>query len=241
LTGDDLFIPVIQYGSSNCFEFKGNREVSEKNWGTVKFGLELLHKNLFTKDEIYLLAIDFGNPSSFGDFPFKARGRQFSSQKEATNWFYNGIKNAMPLEQYVEYGNTCMVFDWSNANINDWNRTYVKTTKELIDAINNCSDAKHCSVKFQQRDLYLPKIRRKRKEQKQVQGYWVVTLDDDGDKSYLNRKSKRGFKYCGWLSNAKKFKTEKDAARYIGVLKKSLYQFEKYNFKTEFVDKIAIL
>ena len=102
-----------------------------------------------------MLAIAFGKPSSYGDFPNKSRGQQFKDSKEATNWFYNGIKSALCVEQYVELRNTIQVLDWSNEDIKRWKYTRVNTTKELLDAINECSNPIRCSVQFRERKLNL--------------------------------------------------------------------------------------
>ena len=212
-TGDykeDKFIPVLQHGANNCWQFGARgQEIPEKDWSSWSYTRTGKGNVICDKEEITRYGVEFGNPSSYGDLPFKARRRQFDSPMQASRWFWNGMKTAMTVEQYVEYGNTIRVVDTSEAYPH-WKHVGVKTTEELVETINIIGQTK-CYVEFTGRILYRPKKLKVHHEPIPVDHFFVVKFDGQ----YVNKLTSRRLRYSRWMSDAKKHVTEKSALAYM--------------------------
>ena len=91
----DRFIPVVNHGSSNCFDFDAcGREVPEKHWSVLNYTFH--GRQLFTEEEIRQIAAIYEAANSDNrDGIRKSRNRSFDVG-EFGRWIMNGIKRLTP-------------------------------------------------------------------------------------------------------------------------------------------------
>lgn len=87
----DRFIPVVNHGSSNCFDFDAcGREVPEKHWSVLNYTFH--GRQLFTEEEIRQIAAIYEAANSDNrDGIRKSRNRSFDVG-EFGRWIMNGMK-----------------------------------------------------------------------------------------------------------------------------------------------------
>lgn len=95
----DRFIPVVNHGSSNCFDFDAcGREVPEKHWSVLNYTFH--GRQLFTEEEIRQIAAIYEAANSDNrDGIRKSRNRSFDVG-EFGRWIMNGMKTAHTMEEY---------------------------------------------------------------------------------------------------------------------------------------------
>ena len=109
---EEKYIPVVNHGSSNCFEFDSRgREIPEKNWSVLNYPYP--EQMLFTAEEIQKIA-DFYEEVSMSNRggTKKSRNRAFE-ENEFRRWILSGMKSAYTVEEYAEFGNRVIVIDYS--------------------------------------------------------------------------------------------------------------------------------
>lgn len=228
----DKIIPVLQHGSNNCFEVTwNNREIAEKNWSNWTFTKEGRGSIICDALQIINYAKEFSRPSSFGDMPFKARGRQFE-EVEAYRWFFNGMRTARTVEEYTALGNTVKVYAYID---NGKTNTYtVKTTEELLSMLEVMKNDNPW-VGFVGRDLHLPKKEVKIRPKKEVDHFWAIYIEGYG---YL-RKRTSGKIYSTTNSDyAKKFKTAEQAQK---VMEQIAPKYDYITFCAKKVEEKAMI
>jgi len=153
----DRFIPVVNHGSSNCFDFDAcGREVPEKHWSVLNYTFH--GRQLFTEEEIRQIAAIYEAANSDNrDGIRKSRNRSFDVG-EFGRWIMNGMKTAHTMEEYRACGNTVVVVEYAEPV---WKKHVVYTTKQLLDKL--CElDGKPISVSFwDNRTVMHPPTRRK--------------------------------------------------------------------------------
>lgn len=109
----DRFIPVVNHGSSNCFDFDAcGREVPEKHWSVLNYTFH--GRQLFTEEEIRQIAAIYEAANSDNrDGIRKSRNRSFDVG-EFGRWIMNGMKTAHTMEEYRACGNTVVVVEYQN-------------------------------------------------------------------------------------------------------------------------------
>ena len=127
----DRFIPVVNHGSSNCFDFDAcGREVPEKHWSVLNYTFH--GRQLFTEEEIRQIAAIYEAANSDNrDGIRKSRNRSFE-EGEFGRWILAGMKSAHTVEEYKKYGNTVVVIDYSDSY---WRKHSVFTTEELVEKL----------------------------------------------------------------------------------------------------------
>lgn len=88
-------IPMALYGSNNCTEFVKGREVREKHWGVYANG-----QTEFRPEEYIKFLEGFCGGSYQEHF---MKNSKWVDDKALIRWAKNGIKNAMTLEEILEY------------------------------------------------------------------------------------------------------------------------------------------
>ena len=103
----DRFIPVVNHGSSNCFDFDAHgREVPEKHWSVLNYTFH--GRQLFTEEEIRQIAAVYEAANSDNrDGIRKSRNRSFGVG-EFGRWIMNGMKTAHTVEEYRACGRALM-------------------------------------------------------------------------------------------------------------------------------------
>jgi len=125
----DKFIPIINSGSNNCWQYYNRREVPEKSWNVLNWKRD--YQFLFSESEIKDIARDYELNNQKSGMDFKSRNRCFENG-EFERWIINGIKNAYTIEEYVSFGNRFFVLDYSPAETEKWKKHSLKTTTELL-------------------------------------------------------------------------------------------------------------
>ncbi|MGH2331773.1 hypothetical protein [Thermoanaerobacter mathranii] len=201
------YIPMVQMGNSNVFEISpySGKEIPEKTW----FVLNTLGTNqvIFSENEIMQMAADLEKDAEYGNI---AKTRYtFFKPGEITRWFRSGIKNAKTLEDYVSWGNKLEVEVRTDK---DYQLFYPTTTEELLNEILLYQIAgKRINLYFNERNFKTPRLFRKRKE-KTLQEYPFIIETEIG---YLHHMSKYKIYATYIAEQAKKFRTEKEAQKYI--------------------------
>jgi len=230
----EKYIPLANSGSNNTWEYVGDRQVPEKYWNVLNWKHE--YQFFFTESEIKEIARVYDLYNQESGIIFKSRNQCFAPG-EFERWIINGIKNAYTVEEYVSFGNSFYVLDYSPQETEDWKRYPFKTTKELLDILDDLKDIRKKEIKlWDSRDVYRPKAKRKPKKPLKASAfteYYVLKGEYKESTVYfikLNRNG--GFKYSLYHTSnqIKVFRNEKDASAY---LKKYQYIFKRYNFIPE--------
>lgn len=226
----DRFIPVVNHGSSNCFDFDAcGREVPEKHWSVLNYTFH--GRQLFTEEEIRQIAAIYEAANSDNrDGIRKSRNRSFDVG-EFGRWIMNGMKTAHTMEEYRACGNTVVVVEYAEPV---WKKHVVYTTKQLLDKL--CElDGKPISVSFwDNRTVMHPPTRRKNDSlnHNELSEYYVLRADQG---FFVKRSSRRIWfarKISPTAASVRKFRTEKVAQRYLsGILMTMLSSSQKLHFR----------
>lgn len=203
------YIPIINQGSSNCYEYnQDGRKVRERYWHVLNLGCR--GKILFSRDDIektakYFEAINEDNkgllrPSRYMEF----------KTGELERWILSGIKSALTVEEYHDAGNRVLVTDCSRE---PYKTVYVKTTDQLLEALGNFKGSKEIHVGFlDSRHVYRP-FQRKVRPVKEREKFYVLR----GIWGYFQRYRGQKVFFTSVLSDrsVRKFSTEKAAQKYL--------------------------
>lgn len=215
--GEGKYIPIVQTGSNNTWEYNwSGREIPEKNWNCISYPFS--GRYVFSEAEVMEIA-----ESSKKFDNAKSRGK-FFSEDEFVRMYKNGIRGAKPLEFYIELGNTFEVRD--RTDYRDVKCKYPKTTEEMLGMIEELKEkGASIGLGFSSRNLYLPKKNKVEREKVLVEQDHYYLLASGSD--YFCGLKKYGYTYARFLcSSTKKFKTEKEAARYLKKYPERLKHFE---------------
>lgn len=226
----DKYIPVVNHGSSNCFDFdRRGREIPEKYWSVLNY--PHTGRVLFTAEEVQEIADahEESNRNNRGGTR-KSRNRSFE-EGEFGRWILAGMKSAHTVEDYKKHGNTVAVVDYSHEH---WQRNCVSTTEELLDKLEELSGHRVTVAFLDDRHVTHPPMRRKGKptDYSALTEYYVL----QSVYGYFSKRSCRRiwFVRCQppCSSMVRKFKKENDAQKY---LEDNRDIFEKYAFQVECV------
>ena len=146
----DRFIPLVCRGSTNTFEFNVHGcEVAERYWSVLD--LPYRGRLLFTSDEIQKIAETYEgfNSGNRGGMR-KSRNSAFEAG-EFQRWFLAGLKNAHPIEEYRQYGNSIVLTDRHTQKI-----TYAPTTEAFLAALYRIGE-QNADIRFDScRSFYHP-------------------------------------------------------------------------------------
>ncbi|SNX54179.1 hypothetical protein [Thermoanaerobacterium sp. RBIITD] len=201
---DDLYVPMIEIGSNNTFEISASgREIPEKYW------MELVcdkNKYLYSKEEILQTAKELDECGGI----YKSRYRSFEKD-EFVKYIMSGIKNAKSLEIYIKWGNNLILRTSDNIK-------YPQTTKELKNELIFAALAStKINLYFSERDFKIGNVLTTRN----LSEYPYVIKDD----YYLTRIYGRNTWWDDDINNALKFKTKKEAEKFLKKHKKDPVQY----------------
>jgi hypothetical protein len=239
----DKFVPMVNSGSNNCFQFNGRREVPEKNWGVLNW--KRSGRVMFSRDEILEIARDYDMYNCESGMLFKSRYRVFGPG-EFGRFVINGMKSACTVEEYRSFGNELYVLDYVTSGPRDWVKYPFTTTEELLSVLNRLGSANEINIRLNNnREVYRPVNHRPRGpglRAGDLTEYYVlggrgVTKEIKGLIVYLVKLRPHGISYhidsrSGFL---KVFRTGRDAERYISRYENRLKQFAA--FKPELIAK----
>lgn len=231
----EKYIPVVNHGSSNCFDFDcRGREIPEKHWSVLNYPYP--GQMLFTTEEIQTIA-DVYEDASMGNRggTRKSRNRSFE-EGEFRCWILAGMKSAHTVEDYEKYGNIVIVIDYSEEC---WQRYSVSTTEALLNKIQELV-GHHITVAFwDERHVTHPHMRRSSTRQpfdfSSLPEYYVL----QAEQGYFVKCSSRRIWFARKLdakdSLVRKFKTKATARKYLEDNQKvfSRYAFEVKRIQNE--------
>lgn len=210
---DDRYIPVVNHGSSNCFDFDSHgREIPEKHWSVLNYTRR--DRQIFTAEEMQHIAEVYETASmSNRGGTRKSRNRSFE-EGEFGRWILAGMKSAHTVEEYKEYGNTVVVIDYSDSY---WQKHSVYTTEELMEKLKEL-EGRSITVSFwDDRHVTHPPMRRKSQpfDFSQLSEFYVLSAAQ----GYFVKRSSRRIWFARnqkpTSTHIRKFKTEKAAQKYL--------------------------
>lgn len=211
---EEKYIPVVNHGSSNCFEFDSRgREIPEKTWSVLNYPYP--EQMLFTAEEIQKIA-DFYEKVSMSNRggTKKSRNRAFE-ENEFRRWILSGMKSAYTVEEYAEFGNRVIVIDYSEDR---WMKYAVPTTEALLDKIQELEGHQITVGFWNNRHVNRPTMRRGKGQPfdfNSLPEYYVLL----GKQGYFVKRSSRRIWFAQNVrsthSAIRKFKTEKAAQKYL--------------------------
>ena len=214
------FIPLVNSGSNNCFEHgPTGRYRCEKYWSVLNWK----HRGrfIFTETEIREIARDYDLYNQESGTMHKSRNRVFESG-EMERWIIGGMKNAYTIEEYVSFGNSFSVLDYSPDKTKDWTNHPFTRADELQNILDGFVDSESLEINMaDNRHVYRPKFFRapqKKLNTDELSEYYVLRGETGGAAIYFAGFSRKGgFKYYGERQHvfAKPFLTEKDAQQYL--------------------------
>lgn len=226
----DMFIPVVNHGSSNCSEFSiRGREIPEKNWSVINYPNR--GKMLFTSKEMKELAAAYEKVSMDDrGGTRKSRYRSFE-EGEFYRWILGGMKTAHTVEEYRRYGNTVVIIDYST---DLWRKIPVSSTDELLEKLEEFKGSSSFTVSFSDnRHVNHPPVREKKQptDFSQLSEYFVLRAAQ----GYFVKRSKRRVWFMPIKKtipvSVRKFRTEKAARKYLqdntGALSKFSFEIER--------------
>lgn len=225
---DDRYIPVVNHGSSNCFDFDSRgREIPEKHWSVLNYTRR--DSQIFTAEEMQMIAAAYEEASMNNrGGTRKSRNRSFE-EGEFGRWILSGMKSAHTVEEYSKCGNTVVVIDYTEPY---WKKHCVYSTSELLQKLKEL-EGRSISVSFwDDRHVAHPPMRHKGipTDFSTLPEYYVLRTEQ----GYFAKRSSRHI----WLTRtsrsgitaARKFKTEKAAQKYLednqSVLSKFAFEIE---------------
>ena len=226
----EKYIPVVNHGSSNCFDFDWRgREIPEKHWSVFRYPYR--DRLLFSEEEIRQIAEAYESAivNNYGGTR-KSRNRAFEAG-EVRRWLLAGKKSAHTVEEYRRYGNTAAVIDYDEPV---WRKHFVSTTEELLEKIQELAGRSIGVTFMDDRHVTHPPMRRKGTptDYSALPEYYVLR----SEQGYFAKRSRKHI----WLtqyrerraSQVRKFKTEKAARKYLDDNQKS---FARLAFEVECV------
>lgn len=226
----EQYIPVVNHGSSNCFDFdRRGREIPEKHWSVFRYPYR--DRLIFSEEEVRQIAEahEAASVNNYGGTR-KSRNRTFEAG-EVLRWFLNGMKSAHTVEEYRRYGNTAAVIDYDEPV---WRKYFVSTTEELLEKIQELSGRSIGVTFMDDRHVTHPPMRRKGMptDYSTLPEYYVLR----SEQGYFAKRSSKHVWFTRNLepraAQVRKFKTEKAARKYLDDNQKS---FARFAFEVECV------
>lgn len=230
----EKFIPLCNHGSSNCFDFSPitGREIPEKHWSVLNYPYP--ERFVFGKEEMKHISEVYEEISTNNRGGTRKSRYTSFEPGEFGKWILGGMRNAHTVEEYTAYGNILTVIDYNDR----YRHHSVRTTQELLDKLEEMS-GRSIDVSFlDNRQVYRPPSRQRGKTfDFNVLDQYFVLYSENG---YFVKRSSRKF-WCarglyGIPENAKRFKSEQDAQKY---LEKNSAFFRGYTFEIQCVEKGA--
>lgn len=226
----DAYIPVVNHGSSNCFDFDFRGcEIPEKHWSVLNYSY--CGRMIFSSEEIQKIADIYETASMDNQGGIrKSRYRSFE-EGEFRRWILSGMKSAHTVEEYEEFGNKVIVIDHDS---DEWKQHRVSTTDELLEKLKELSAHSITVAFWDNRKVNHPPMKHKRMPTDfSVLPQFYVLSTAHG--YFVKRSSRRiWFAQNQKPTNARvrKFKTEKAAQKYLLDNQKI---FSNYAFQIECV------
>ena len=227
---EDKFVPLVNQGSNNTWETNlFGRQVPEKNWQVLNWRDR--SKLLYPENEVRNIAKDYGRISEENGMCFKTRNRSFVPG-EFERWILCGLKSAYTAEEYISFGNSMFILDYSTGEPSDWETYPFRTTVEFKSLLDKLAGRSHLNIQFvNNRTLSRPKRQKQSIRYHDLNEYYVLcrtTYDFEGDRYFCTLK-KTGYAYTHQCSDSvRTFPTRKTAEKY---LEKNLMRLKEFQAK----------
>jgi len=213
------YIPMVNHGSSNCFELSFNgREIPEKHWSVLNYRSRA--RPVFTPDEIKAIAADYERISTESGGGIRRTRNTAFMPGEFERWILCGMKSAYTIEEYVSFGNILQMNGYETDENGRWKLYRFTTTEEFLRLQSEHKDSKELNVLFSDnRTVCRPKKMINRAPQKPTGDTCFVLRDDTYTDYaiYLCRLTKAKIYYCPHLDSGavKKFPSEAKADKWL--------------------------
>lgn len=221
---DDKIIPLVLYGSNNCYEVMWNgKERRERTWNPMYLG----SNKMITMTESELMKFIEGCCGGTCQEHFM-RNSKWVDDKALIRFFENGIKNAKTIEEmsekYYFNGMQGCFSVWKGMNNTIENRVEINSSEDLRKYLSEIQKRLECKaddeeiyfcLRYYDEEFKL-RIQKERKPKERLTDYYAIKVNGY---NYLVQLTKTRIKYCSLCNKTKQFKTEKDASRYIEKLK----------------------
>lgn len=210
ILADGRYIPVVNHGASNCFDFDSRgREIPERYWSVLSYPFH--GRLIFTAEEMKQIAAAHETASTENrGGTRKSRNRAFEVG-EFGHWILAGLKSAHTVEEYRAFGNSVILIDYDR----NWSKASIASTAELLDILEQRS-GENISVGFAD-NRHICRPIKTRKEQSvdfsQLDRYYIL----NSDQGVFAKRSRNRI----WVSRSaqavpvRKFKTEAEAQKYL--------------------------
>lgn len=210
ILADGRYIPVVNHGASNCFDFDSRgREIPERYWSVLSYPFH--GRLIFTAEEMKQIAAAHETASTENrGGTRKSRNRAFEVG-EFGRWILAGLKSAHTVEEYRAFGNSVILIDYDR----NWSRASIASTADLLEILDRRS-GENISVGFAD-NRHICRPIKTRKEQSvdfsQLDRYYIL----NSDQGVFAKRSRSRI----WVSRSaqavpvRKFKTEAEAQKYL--------------------------
>lgn len=241
------FILLTQHGSNNCFQCINGRDVSEKRWDILPLNLlkrqndPFGHKTVFlNKSELSSLKDElFDRFNEESSDLYKSRNRKFLGD-ELPKWLFSSTKNMATVEEHKKAWNDIVLTTYLKPkvkgtdiidtrstgydcfNIRDMN--FPKSSEELISLVEKYQKDNtigRIEVGFKSRERLRPT--NNGLDPKLYTEFFV--LKSPTRNSYLSKMGRNTYYVCGTPNLAKKFKSQRDAEKYLSRWKSKIPNF----------------
>ena len=210
ILADERYIPIVNHGSSNCFDFDSRgREIPERYWSVLSYPFH--GRLIFTAEEIKQIAAahETANTENRGG-TLKSRNLAFEVG-EFGRWILAGLKSAHTVEEYRASGNSVIVIDYDR----NWSRASITSTAELL-ALLEQREGDHIGISFAD-DRHICRPTKTRKEQaidfSQLDRYYILQSEQG---FFVKRSSRRVWiTLTAKAGSVRKFRTEAEAQKYL--------------------------
>lgn len=210
ILADGRYIPVVNHGSSNCFDFDSRgREIPERHWSVLSYPFS--GHLIFTAEEIKQIAAahEAANTENRGGTR-KSRNRAFEVG-EFGRWILAGLKSAHTVEEYRAFGNSVILIDYDH----NWSKASIASTSELLEILKR-RKGEGISIGFAD-NRHINRPIRPRKEQSfdfsRLDRYYILQSEQG---VFVKRSNHRIWTArSAQAEHVKKFKTKAEAQKYL--------------------------
>jgi hypothetical protein len=220
-TIEGKFIPIILNGSNNCYSVSwSGRERRERNWSICNMPQWCNYKMDFTAEEL-LKEQDrwLDNNEMF------MYNNKWMTGKQWISFVKKAIKEAKTIEELNSYEKPTVLFSiWENLDNRIENKKVINNSQDLqifIEEYNNRvehrieSEKVYPCINFPCETFNHQKTNKTKTPKERLTDFYVVIVDKGYAQYFVSQLTARRLKYSQSTNNAKQFKTEQDALKWI--------------------------
>ena len=220
---DDKIIPLVLYGSNNCYESTLNgRERRERSWHPMYFGCN----TMLAQTEEKIMERIQSCCGGVSQEHFMKSGK-WVDDDGLIRFFKNGIRAAKTIEElkeeYFFYSMRGYFSVWNGLNKRLEHKVVISSSDDLRDFL--LAAQSRLDNRAEKEEIYIcleyytekfdARARREQKVKEQLTDYYAIKVNDDG---YLIRLTRKKLQYAFLCPDTKQFKTEKAAQDYMAKL-----------------------